>query len=345
MSTNVHNINKKFGDFQALYDINLNIEDGEFIAILGPFCCGKTTLLRLLAGFETPNDGSITINNIEVANRHATLAPENRDVSMVFQSFALWPHMTAREHIAFPLKYDQFANERVRSNVEGRVDEVLSVINMSSMGDRLPAELSGGQKQRVSLGRALASEPKLLLMDEPLSSLDAELRVEMRREIQRLHYLTKASIIYVTHDQGEALAMADRIVVMNAGRIEQIGRPEEIYYQPQTEFVASFVGKANIFSGDWSDDLFTIEGTTVQWSNVGTTPSLKDAGKYTIRPEQIRLDKVQSKNILGKILTKQFQGELYHYSIRVQDREIIVHRPITEDFSIDEEVSLLPIVG
>lgn len=341
MTTQVKDINKWFGDYQALIDINLSIEEGEFIAILGPSGCGKTTLLRLLAGFDKPTSGTITINGDQVSSKDKALAPENRDVNMVFQSFALWPHLTIRQHIAFPLKYDKFT-QKSPQEAKSRVDEVLEIIDMVDLADRLPSELSGGQKQRVSLGRSIATEPGLLLMDEPLSALDAELRIEMRREIQRLHYLTKASIVYVTHDQGEALAMADRIVVMNKGRIEQIGTPYEIYYQPQTEFVAGFVGKANIFQGQWLDDgaRFRLNEQVV-WDDAGTTESLKAEGLYCLRPDQIKFGPVSHDQLCGKILTKQFQGNLNHYSVETDLGMVIVHLPLEEDYQVGQEVSLV----
>ncbi len=229
----ISKLNKKFGDFKALYDIDLEIKDGEFVAVVGPSGCGKTTLLRLIAGFEKPTSGTITIDGEKVSDEKQALPPEKRNIGMVFQNFALWPHLKVEEHIEFPLLYHRFLSEEIKKTPQIRVDEVLKITEMEKMRKRFPGQLSGGQKQRVALGRAIAPEPRLLLMDEPLSSLDAELRIEMRREIQKLHRNTGSSILYVTHDQGEALAMADRMVVMKDGRIEQTGTPDEIYYKPR----------------------------------------------------------------------------------------------------------------
>ena len=344
MSTEVKQISKRFGDFQALSDIQLTIEDGEFIAILGPSGCGKTTLLRLLAGFETPTIGEITMDGKIVATPKSVVPPEERNVGMVFQSFALWPHMNVKEHIHFPLQHHRFVKQELKDNIDARVQEVLDIVELGALGERMPGELSGGQKQRVSLARAIAPEPKLLLMDEPLSSLDAELRMEMRREIQKLHQITKASIVYVTHDQGEALAMADRIVVMNQGRIEQVGTPEEIYYQPETPFVATFVSKANLFKGKWLDErTFAPEGSNVVWEDYGIAKGLKEKNLYPLRPEQITLSKQVEGELNGTIKTKQFQGKEYHYSIEVNDQTVIAYLPMHESFNVNDQVSILPV--
>lgn len=338
----VQNISKKFGDFQALYELDLSIQDGEFLAILGPSGCGKTTLLRLLAGFESPTAGTIVLDEAEVASAGTIVPPEKRNVGMVFQSFALWPHLSVKEHIQFPLDHHRFVDRQLKTNMEKRIQEVLEMVDLEKFMDRLPGELSGGQKQRVSLARAIAPKPKLLLMDEPLSNLDAELRMDMRREIQKLHQLTEASIVYVTHDQGEALAMANRIVVMNKGRIEQIGTPEEIYYHPETPFVATFVGKANLFTGKWDGDFFTFENSERKWRDWGITQQLKDKNIYILRPEQVTLSSPTAGDLVGVIKTKQFQGKENHYSIDVNGKLIIAHLPIHMQFEVGSEVAISP---
>lgn len=232
MSTEIRNIVMDFNGFKALNGISLKIQDGEFIAVLGPSGCGKTTLLRLLAGFTPPSSGEIRIGEQVVANRDYVLPPNERFISMVFQSYALWPHMSVRKNVEFPIKNSKFVSPEIRSNCDSRVQELIGMVGLTGMEKRLPAQLSGGQRQRVALARALAVNPDLLLMDEPLSNLDTELRVEMRREIKELHQKTKVTVVYVTHDQSEALALADRIVVMNQGQIEQVGTPQEIYSHP-----------------------------------------------------------------------------------------------------------------
>ncbi|MGX7109667.1 ABC transporter ATP-binding protein [Facklamia miroungae] len=343
MTTRITRLNKKFGDFQALFDINLEIKNGEFVAILGPSGCGKTTLLRILAGFEIPTSGQVYIDGKCVSDVKRVLPPENRNVSMVFQSFALWPHVNVKDHIKFPLLHDQFVDETIRKAPEQRVEEVLDSIGLAALAERLPGHLSGGQKQRVALGRAIAPEPNLLLMDEPLSSLDAELRMEMRREIQKLHQITKASIVYVTHDQGEALAMADRIIVMKDGRIEQSGTPQEIYYQPETEFVANFVSKANILNGKWHNEGFQLAGTNVIWPDNGIAKKIKEQEKYYLRPEDIYLSLPIKNTLQGLVQTCQFQGSEYHYSLEINNGQVLIaHVPFTEKFEINQRLSILP---
>ncbi|SOC41083.1 ABC transporter ATP-binding protein [Salinicoccus kekensis] len=342
MPTKINDLNKFFGDFQALKDINLTTEEGEFIAILGPSGCGKTTLLRLLAGFTSPTDGEIYMDDVLVGNNKNSVPPEKRNLNMVFQSFALWPHMNVGDHIKFALQHHRHMKRLSGAALDERIDEVLSIVGLEAFKNRLPGDLSGGQKQRVSLARAIAPKPKLLLMDEPLSNLDAELRIEMRREIQNIHNITEASIIYVTHDQGEALAMADRIIVMNEGRIEQIGRPEEIYSNPATPFVATFVGKANLFKGEWKDDGFQPENTDLIWHNSNISEDFMKAGIYPLRPEQISLAKSEGGMLKGTVMTKQFQGKEYHYSVDVNGQTVIVHLPLRENYEIGEIVSIEP---
>ncbi|WP_054859741.1 ATP-binding cassette domain-containing protein [Gracilibacillus sp. JCM 18860] len=320
MTIKVQRLSKRFSSFEALRHIDFSIEKGEFIAILGPSGCGKTTLLRLLAGFLSPTEGTITIGDQEVGNPTKTLPPEKRNIGMVFQSFALWPHLNVAEHIRFPLQHHRFVSEEIKQNQKKRMEDVLKIVELESFRTRMPSELSGGQKQRVALARAIAPKPELLLMDEPLSNLDAELRMEMRSEIQSLHRLTNATILYVTHDQSEALAMADRIIVMNNGQIEQIDTPTEIYHHPRTPFVAKFVGKANLMKGKWTKDRFTPDLIpSIQWPDIGIEPDMKQLGYYPIRPEQLILTKEQSSNqaVPAVITSIQFQGKEMHYNVQV----------------------------
>ncbi|HMC35801.1 MAG TPA: ABC transporter ATP-binding protein, partial [Myxococcales bacterium] len=221
------------------------IEDGQLVCLLGPSGCGKTTALRLVAGFTEPSAGEILLGGKVVSSPARTLPPERRNVSMVFQGHALWPHMTVAENVAYGLAVRKLD----RATIATKVSAILSTTRLAAFADRYPAELSGGQQQRVSLARALVIEPDTLLLDEPLSSLDANLREEMRFEVRRLHEAYRTTSIYVTHDQGEAMTTADRIAVMNAGRIEQVGTPEEVYDRPRSEFVARFLGGSNILRG------------------------------------------------------------------------------------------------
>ena len=338
MTTKMKDLSRKFGKVEALKQINLDIQDGEFIAILGPSGCGKTTLLRLLAGFDAPTDGTITIGDQEVSNKRSSLPPEKRNIGMVFQSFALWPHLSVKEHIRFPLQHHQFVPREL--NTKERIDEVLNMIELSAYADRMPNELSGGQKQRVALGRAIAPKPELLLMDEPLSNLDAELRMEMRKEIKEIHRLTQATIVYVTHNQSEALAMADRIVVMNHGQIEQVGTPVEVYSQPITEFVARFVGKANLVHGSWQDDnTFIPEAApNTVWPDLGVSEQLKQKNLYPIRPEQLKLSSSVERGITGLITSVQYQGKEIHYTVQVNNETWTVHTDIFQTCRLGERV-------
>src|SRR5436190_10835670 len=239
------NIRKSFAQSTAVENFNLEVERGEFISFLGPSGCGKTTTLRMIAGFETPTSGTIRINNVDVTNT----PPNQRNVGMVFQSYALFPNMTVAGNIGFGLK----VKRQPESAVKARVDEMLKIIHMSEFGGRYPYQMSGGQQQRVALARALAIQPQVLLLDEPLSALDAKIRISLRNEIRAIQRQLGITTIYVTHDQEEALSLSDRVVVMSNGRIEQIGTPFEIYNFPTTRFVASFVGTLNVLTADVAD--------------------------------------------------------------------------------------------
>ena len=302
MSLKIDHITKKFGNFTALNDISLEIKDGEFLAILGPSGCGKTTLLRIIGGFEAPTEGSILKDGEIFSSPDANVPVEQRNLGMVFQSFALWPHMTVREHVEFPLnsKRCTMTEEEKRK----AVDQAIEAVGLSAMEKRYPGELSGGQKQRVSLARAIVAKPSILLMDEPLSALDAELKISMRREIQNIHKLTGATIVYVTHDQSEALAMADRILIMKSGKIEQLDTPEEIYCNPQTEFAATFVSKCNLVKGKWLGNMFKVANQDVVFE---TEPAAKEflvKGLCPVRPEEFEISR-DGKGICGDIVNRQ----------------------------------------
>jgi iron(III) transport system ATP-binding protein len=233
---------KRFGAVAAVDGVSLEIPHAELLAVLGPSGCGKTTLLRLVAGFLEPDGGEIWVGERRLSAVGDVTSPDKRRMSMVFQSYAVWPHKTVFENIAYGLKFRDLPRPERRR----RVEEILAVVRLEALADRYPGELSGGQQQRVALARAIVVEPETLLLDEPLSNLDANLREEMRFEIRRLHERFKITALYVTHDQAEAMVIADRIAVMNRGRVEQIGPPEEIYQRPRTEFVATFIGRTNV---------------------------------------------------------------------------------------------------
>jgi iron(III) transport system ATP-binding protein len=243
MTITAHHLTKSFvSGARVVDDVSFSIQPGEMFFLLGPSGCGKTTVLRMLAGFVTPDSGDILFDQ----KRMNQVAPQNRNTAMVFQNYALWPHLTIYDNVA----YGPRAKKLDAKSVDQRVTEALRVVRLEELVQRKPAQLSGGQQQRVALARSLAAEPDLILLDEPLSNLDARLRLELREELSRIHRTTGTTSLYVTHDQEEALSMADRIAVMNQGRIEQIGTPREIYEQPVSEFVARFIGEINILGAD-----------------------------------------------------------------------------------------------
>jgi sulfate/thiosulfate transport system ATP-binding protein len=243
MSIEVRSVSKRFGDFQALDDVSIDVESGSLTALLGPSGSGKSTLLRVVAGLETPDTGEIRL-----AGQDATvLAPQKRGVGFVFQHYAAFKHMTVRQNVAFGLK----VRKRPKDEIKARVAQLLELVQLTGFGDRYPAQLSGGQRQRMALARALAPEPEVLLLDEPFGALDARVRAELRVWLRRLHDETHTTTVFVTHDQEEAMDVADAVVVMNRGRVEQSAGPRELYDAPANEFVMSFVGRANRFGDAW----------------------------------------------------------------------------------------------
>ena len=243
MSIEVQSLTKRFGAFSALDNVSLKVESGELLALLGPSGCGKTTLLRIIAGLETPDSGQILFHGEDTTDRHV----RERQVGFVFQHYALFRHMSVFENVAFGLRVRPKSTRPNEAEIKRRVHELLNLVQLDWLADRYPAQLSGGQRQRIALARALAVEPKVLLLDEPFGALDTQVRKELRRWLKRLHDEVHVTSVFVTHDQEEALEVADRVVVMNKGRIEQIGTPEKVYDQPATPFVFQFLGDVNLF--------------------------------------------------------------------------------------------------
>jgi iron(III) transport system ATP-binding protein len=260
-TVSLHGLCKTFTGMAAVDDLRLEIRDGEFVSLLGPSGCGKTTTLRLVAGFLEPDAGEIRVNDKIISSASVLIPPERRNMSMIFQSYAVWPHMTVFQNVAYGLKFKKLASREI----EKKTERLLRVVHLEALRGRYPAELSGGQQQRVALARALVVEPQILLLDEPLSNLDANLREEMRFEIRRLHEEFGITTIYVTHDQGEAMVASDRIVVMNKGKIVQVGMPQEIFDHPKTRFVAEFIGRTNIIPGRAEADQRVLLGENLRW--------------------------------------------------------------------------------
>lgn len=315
------NVSKHFGNFTAVRDFNLDVNKGEFVSFLGPSGCGKTTTLRMIAGFEIPSSGEITINGADITNK----SPNQRNVGMVFQSYALFPNMTVAQNIGFGLQ----VRKEKEADVKDRVAEMLSIISLETKADSYPYQLSGGQMQRVALARALAIRPEVLLLDEPLSALDAKIRVSLRGEIRSIQQKLGITAIYVTHDQEEALSLSDRIVVMNMGEMEQIGTPFEIYNFPTTVFTANFVGTLNTTSGEVLDPLkglVTVDGVQFESASDMKSKRKGDKVRVAIRPERFNFVSQEKKaNILDCTIENiNFLGSIVRIQVKIGNTKFFV---------------------
>jgi len=318
LALTLKNLTKRFGNFPALDDVSIEVAPGEFFFILGPSGCGKTTLLRLVAGFTKPDFGRILFGERDITDTPA----ETRNMGMVFQNYALWPHMNVADNVSFGLEMHRIP----RQERTARVEKALAMVQMADCAGHLPSQLSGGQQQRIALARALVFEPALVLLDEPLSNLDARLRVEMRRQIKLLHDQLGLTMIYVTHDQAEALSMADRIAVMHAGRLSQVGAPRELYDRPANAFIANFIGEANILPGRsrWVDGRLVVESAAGDLvSNVfDPRTGNGEAVHCCIRPENLRVEAVPAagENVFaGTLVGTEYLGSLEQYFIALPD--------------------------
>ena len=317
-SVELRGLTKRYGEAAVVNDVSLTIEHGRLVCLLGPSGCGKTTTLRLIAGFVEPSAGEIRVGNRLISSPARTLPPERRNMSMIFQSYALWPHMTVAENVAYGLKLRKID----RATAARKLDAILATTHLAELAQRYPGELSGGQQQRVALARALIVEPETLLLDEPLSNLDANLREEMRFEVRRLHDEYRYTTVYVTHDQSEAMTTADVIAVMNAGRIEQAGSPEDIYDRPRSEFVARFIGSSNVLKGQALDEThLSCAGGTLRCS--GDKLSAGSEGAIAVRQHVIRIwmkEPGNMENLLpGTVARQVFLGPSRDYLIAISD--------------------------
>ena len=310
------NVSKKFGDIFAVENFNLDIEKGELVSFLGPSGCGKTTTLRMVAGFEIPSSGQVTLDSVDITNK----TPNQRNVGMIFQAYALFPNMTVAQNIGFGLGI----KKEFASNIKQRVDEMLVLIHLEKHADKYPYQLSGGQQQRVALARALANRPQVLLLDEPLSALDAKIRVSLRSEIRSIQKDLGITAIFVTHDQEEALSISDRVVVMHEGRVEQVGTPFEIYNFPKTAFVASFVGTLNTATADVLDPakgLLNMDGMQLVTADKMDGRKKGDKVLIAIRPERFSFASEQKKaNVVDcKIDNITFLGSIVRIQVSIGD--------------------------
>ena len=355
MSIEARNIYKNFGAYAALRDVSLKVEPGELVALLGPSGSGKTTLLRIIAGLEYPDDGSVLFNDEEATNHD----PARRRVGFVFQHYALFRHMTVSENVAFGLRVQPRNVRRSKSDIRAKVKELLELVQLGQMGERFPPQLSGGQRQRVALARALAVEPKVLLLDEPFGALDAKVRKELRRWLRRLHDEIHVASVFVTHDQEEALEVADRIAVMNKGRIEQEGTPDQVYENPANAFVYNFLGNVNLFHGRVEDGRMRIGG--LELASPGNAsdgnghalgyarPHDMDVNRYSTDPHAISasvchifaagpLVKLELKTNTGNLLEAELTRDQY-VDLKPQLGEVVFVtarnvRVFSEDYSI-----------
>ena len=312
----IKNVTKAFGDNVVLRAFNATFQDGEFITLLGPSGCSKTTVLRIIAGFEKPTDGEVYLDGQLVSGGKTFIPPEKRGVGMVFQNYAVWPHMNVFDNVAYPLTI----RHKPKADIKSNVDRVLSVVHLSQYAERFPSQLSGGQQQRVALARALVAEPKLLLLDEPLSNLDAKLRESMRFEIKEIQRKLGITVVYVTHDQTEAMAMSDRIYLLNSGVVQQCGTPQEIYNTPANQFVADFLGKVDFFKGEVKDGRIffpAMDGQSIPYEGPRT-----GRVDVAIRPENLSF--TEDGVLHGVLETQYYLGDVDDCRVRIGETVVRV---------------------
>ena len=347
MSLELRRLSKRFGDTAVVDAVELQVQTGEVLCLLGPSGCGKTTTLRLIAGFLTPDGGEILLDGGRLSAPGAVVPPEKRRMSMLFQSFAVWPHLTVFDNVAYGLRVKRYA----KPEIAGKARAALSLVHLHGLEGRYPGELSGGQQQRVALARALVVNPQVLLLDEPLSNLDATLREEMRFEIRRLHQELGHTTVYVTHDLGEAMVTADRVAIMDRGKLVQAGTPEEIYAHPRTEFVARFIGKTNILEGELGDrNVLQIHEHGLQLRVAAPETAAAGRVKISLRPGDVGIglrppappDPLTTV-VAGRVSQHVFLGDTRDYVVQVGPEgrlALRVIRPAREKYGVGDDVYL-----
>jgi ABC-type Fe3+/spermidine/putrescine transport system ATPase subunit len=338
----------------AVRDFSLSVAEGEFVSLLGPSGCGKTTTLRMIAGFMPPSAGSIELDGRVISSPGWSLPPEARQMSMIFQSYAIWPNMTVAENVGFGLKIRKAPAAEIRR----RVGEILEVVQLGALSERYPAELSGGQQQRVALARAIVVKPAVLLLDEPLSNLDANLREEMRFEIRRLHDAFRITTLYVTHDQAEAMVTSDRIVVMSKGRIEQVDAPFALYGRPRTRFVAGFIGRTNLIEGRLDGEWVQFPGFRVPRPALEAQGPLAGEVLVSVRPQSLHLARGHASAgarcaVQGRIALRAYLGEYWDYQVEIDGAKKplrVMARPqevfeVGEPVCVEVDVPQLVLIG
>lgn len=336
-AVHLDNVTKSFGDVQVIKGISLSIKKGEFVSLLGPSGCGKTTLLRMIAGLEEATSGSIHIGGTDSTR----LPPEQRDIAMVFQSYALLPHLTVLENVMFPLRMRKLGD---RAEQRERAEAVLELVQLSHLAQRRPRQLSGGQQQRVAVARAIVSSPKVLLLDEPLSNLDARLRESMQEELIQLHRQTGLTTVFVTHDQEEALSLSDRVVLLNAGMIEQVGGPNELYVAPRSRFAASFMGSTNLLEVELEPCGDGARALLPAGQSLEVAGALRQRGKATImvRQEDVRLAPASAgAAVTATIFTRIFLGSRTRYVLDLDGHMLRCLAPADQLFDVGEKISVL----
>ncbi|MBU2953782.1 ABC transporter ATP-binding protein [Marinobacter sp. F3R08] len=337
----IKNLKKSFGDLEILKGINLNIKDHEFVVFVGPSGCGKSTLLRSIAGLEEVTSGHIYLDDREITE----LAPAKRDLAMVFQSYALYPHMSVRKNMSFALELAKESKETINS----KVAEAARILELEPLLDRKPKELSGGQRQRVAIGRSIVRQPKVFLFDEPLSNLDAALRVQMRLELARLHHDLKATMIYVTHDQVEAMTLANKVVVLNQGQIEQVGSPMELYHSPANRFVAGFLGMpkmsflpATVVSSDHQGTRIQLaDGATLALPVNGATLHKNSQVTLGVRPENIHVSDPSESDFTGRLdIAENLGSDTYCYVKTSSNETLTVRTPGNFTCNFGQQIGL-----